>query len=92
MIITVNFVLQVALLDVDICGPSLARMLGVQDEAVHESADGWSKVFIDDNLSVMSIAFLLQEKNDAVIWRGPRKNQMIKKFLMVAVKEMALFY
>uniref|UniRef100_A0A0N5AFY6 Cytosolic Fe-S cluster assembly factor NUBP1 homolog n=1 Tax=Syphacia muris TaxID=451379 RepID=A0A0N5AFY6_9BILA len=73
--------LQVGLLDVDICGPSLARMLGVENEAVHESGEGWSTVYVEDNLSVMSIAFLLNVKDDAVIWRGPRKNQMIKKFL-----------
>ena len=29
----------------------------------------------------MSIAFLLDNRNDAVIWRGPRKNGLIKQFL-----------
>ncbi|KAK5984837.1 hypothetical protein GCK32_001914 [Trichostrongylus colubriformis] len=72
---------QVAILDVDICGPSQPRMLGVEEEEVHDSADGWTPVCVKDNLMLMSIAFLLGNKNDAVIWRGARKNGMIKQFL-----------
>ncbi|KAK6029015.1 Beta-ketoacyl synthase protein [Ostertagia ostertagi] len=72
---------QVAILDVDICGPSQPRMLGVEQEEVHDSADGWTPVSVKDNLMLMSIAFLLGNKNDAVIWRGARKNGMIKQFL-----------
>lgn len=30
----------------------------------------------------MSIAFLLDSRNEAVIWRGPRKNALIKQFLL----------
>ncbi|VDP47010.1 unnamed protein product [Heligmosomoides polygyrus] len=72
---------QVAILDVDICGPSQPRMLGVEDEEVHDSASGWTPVSVRENLMLMSIAFLLGNKNDAVIWRGARKNGMIKQFL-----------
>ncbi|CAJ0593328.1 unnamed protein product [Cylicocyclus nassatus] len=72
---------QVAILDVDICGPSQPRMLGVENEEVHDSADGWTPVSVRENLLLMSIAFLLGNKNDAVIWRGARKNGMIKQFL-----------
>jgi predicted Fe-Mo cluster-binding NifX family protein len=38
-------------------------------------------VEIDPNLKVMSIGFLLRDRDDAVIWRGPMKYQMIKQFL-----------
>jgi hypothetical protein len=31
-------------------------------------------VWVEDNLGVMSIGFMLPDKDDAVIWRGPRKN------------------
>jgi len=72
---------QVGLLDIDICGPSIPRMLGLEDQEVHQSNDGWTPVYYEDNLSVMSIGFLLSNKNDAVIWRGPRKNGLIKQFL-----------
>jgi Mrp family chromosome partitioning ATPase len=36
---------------------------------------------VDENLSVMSIGFLLSSLDDAVIWRGPKKNGLIKQFL-----------
>lgn len=66
---------NVAVLDVDICGPSQPRVMGVQDEQVHQSGSGWSPVYVDDNLSVMSIGFLLSSVDDAIIWRGPKKKR-----------------
>uniref|UniRef100_A0A3P8YDW7 AAA+ ATPase domain-containing protein n=1 Tax=Esox lucius TaxID=8010 RepID=A0A3P8YDW7_ESOLU len=72
---------EVALLDVDICGPSIPRIMGVEGEQVHQSGSGWSPVYVEDNLAVMSIGFLLSSPDDAVIWRGPKKNGMIKQFL-----------
>ncbi|XP_072385294.1 cytosolic Fe-S cluster assembly factor Nubp1 homolog [Diabrotica undecimpunctata] len=72
---------NVAVLDIDICGPSQPRVLGVQDESVHQSGSGWSPIYVEDNLSVMSIGFLLGSPDDAVIWRGPKKNGMIRQFL-----------
>ncbi|KAG9334913.1 hypothetical protein JZ751_006310 [Albula glossodonta] len=72
---------QVALLDVDICGPSIPRIMGLEGEQVHQSGSGWSPVYVEDNLAVMSIGFLLSSPDDAVIWRGPKKNGMIKQFL-----------
>ncbi|KAG7205779.1 hypothetical protein KM043_007725 [Ampulex compressa] len=73
--------LNVGVLDIDICGPSQPRVLGVLGEQVHQSGSGWSPVYIEDNLSLMSIGFLLGSPSDAVIWRGPKKNGMIKQFL-----------
>eukprot|EP00850_Spirogloea_muscicola_P005698 SM000026S08947 [mRNA] locus=s26:646312:647730:- [translate_table: standard] len=72
---------QVGLLDIDICGPSVPRMLGLEGEEIHQSAAGWSPVFVDDNLGVMSIGFMLPDPDEAVVWRGPRKNGLIKQFL-----------
>ena len=48
---------------------------------MHQSASGWSPVYVEDNLGVMSIGFMLPSKDDAIIWRGPRKNGLIKQFL-----------
>lgn len=72
---------NVGLLDVDICGPSVPRMLGLENQEVHQSNEGWSPVYVEDNLGVMSIGFMLPNKDDPVIWRGPRKNGLIKQFL-----------
>lgn len=68
-------------LDIDICGPSQPRMFGVLDEQVHQSGSGWSPVNVDENLSLMSIGFLLNSPDDAIIWRGPKKNGIIGQFL-----------
>ncbi|KAG8558380.1 hypothetical protein GDO81_016966 [Engystomops pustulosus] len=72
---------QIALLDVDICGPSIPKIMGLEGEQVHQSGSGWSPVYVEDNLAVMSVGFLLGSPDDAVIWRGPKKNGMIKQFL-----------
>ena len=37
---------QVALLDIDICGPSVPRIMGLEGENVHQSGSGWSPVFV----------------------------------------------
>lgn len=73
--------MDVGLLDVDICGPSVPRMLGLVGQDVHQSSAGWSPVYVDDRLAVMSIGFMLPNQDDAIIWRGPRKNGLIKQFL-----------
>lgn len=71
----------VGIMDTDICGPSIPKMMGVEDETIHVSGSGWSPVWVMDNLGVMSIQFMLPNRDDAVIWRGPKKNGLIKQFL-----------
>lgn len=43
----------------------------------------WVPVYTDEsqNLAVMSIGFLLNDRNNAVVWRGPKKTAMVKQFL-----------
>mmetsp|Transcript_7780 Transcript_7780/g.13700 ORF Transcript_7780/g.13700 Transcript_7780/m.13700 type:complete len:374 (+) Transcript_7780:138-1259(+) len=80
---------RVGLLDLDICGPSIPLMLGLKGREVHQSASGWSPVYVDVQgeseeedleLGVMSIGFLMPDPDSAVIWRGPRKNGLIQQF------------
>ncbi|KAK4521869.1 PPM-type phosphatase domain-containing protein [Mucor velutinosus] len=74
---------KVGVLDIDLTGPSIPRMLGLDGKKVHQASQGWVPVYADENqrLSCMSIGFLLTNKNDSVVWRGPKKNAMIKQFL-----------
>ena len=72
---------MVGIMDTDICGPSIPKMMGVETETIHVSNAGWSPVWVADNLGVMSIQFMLPNRDDAVIWRGPKKNGLIKQFL-----------
>ncbi|KAI8342385.1 P-loop containing nucleoside triphosphate hydrolase protein [Chlamydoabsidia padenii] len=72
---------QVGVMDVDICGPSVPTIMGAVGEQIHQSNTGWQPVYVQDNLGVMSIGFMLPDQDDAVIWRGPKKNGLIKQFL-----------
>ncbi|KAM7151383.1 cytosolic Fe-S cluster assembly factor NUBP2 isoform 2-T2 [Macrochelys suwanniensis] len=74
---------KVGILDVDLCGPSIPQMLKVQGKGVHQCDSGWVPVFVDQDksLSLMSIGFLLEKPDDAVVWRGPKKNALIKQFI-----------
>ena len=69
------------LLDIDICGPSAPRMMGVEADEVRQAASGWQPVWVSDKLCVMSIGFMLPSRDDAVVWRGVRKNGLMKQFL-----------
>jgi Mrp family chromosome partitioning ATPase len=72
---------QVGLLDVDICGPSIPKMMGLEGHQLHQSNFGWTPTYYEENLAVVSVGFMLPNKDDAVIWRGPKKNALIKQFL-----------
>ena len=77
---------KVGLLDVDIHGPSIPQILGItasRAELAPPGADSslLSPVVASPGLSVMSIGFLLENRDAAVIWRGPMKSNMIKQFL-----------
>jgi len=74
---------HVGLLDIDLCGPSIPRLVGLHGKDVKKSSDGWVPVYADEKklLGVMSIGFLLSDETSAVVWRGPKKNAMIKQFL-----------
>ena len=72
--------LQIGLLDVDICGPSIPRMMGLENEEIKESPQGMLPVYKEQNLAIMSIGYMLKDKKTPVIWRGPRKNGLIKEF------------
>jgi len=73
--------LKVGLLDVDIHGPNLAKMLGVEDKRLDVSSKGIMAVDVNDKLKLVSMAFLLQEPSLPVIWRGPMKMKVIQQFL-----------
>jgi len=73
--------LKVGLLDVDIHGPNLAKMLGVEDKKMDVTPEGIKAVEVNENLKLVSISFLLQDPSLPVIWRGPMKMKAIQQFL-----------
>jgi len=72
---------SVGLLDVDIHGPSIPTMLGLEREPAPAGRHGEILPVFLGELRVMSLGFFLQHPDDAVIWRGPMKMGVIKQFL-----------
>ena len=56
-------------------------MFGALNATIHHSSTGWSPVYITQNLSIISTSFLLPDHDAAVVWRGPRKNGLIRQFV-----------
>ena len=72
---------KVGLLDVDIHGPSIPGILNLNGQKLEAIGETIIPVKMNENLKVMSIGFMLENNDDAVIWRGPMKYQVIKQFL-----------
>ncbi|MFP4029696.1 MAG: P-loop NTPase [Candidatus Brocadiia bacterium] len=72
---------EVGLLDADIHGPSAPRIFNLEDQGASSDGENIVPVSYQDNLKIMSIGFLLQARNDAVIWRGPLKMNVLRQFL-----------
>jgi len=81
---------KVGVMDVDLCGPSIPAMFGVdKGHDVMRNADNmWIPVVAPASggrtISLMSIAFLIG-KNDPVVWKGPKKTAFIKDNLLAMV-------
>ncbi len=72
---------SVGLLDVDIHGPSVPRLMGLEGTRPVAHDGRMAPLELGENLKVMSIGFLLESGRDAVIWRGPMKYGVIRQFL-----------
>lgn len=74
--------LKTGLMDVDIHGPSVPKLLNLTDKRPGVKGEDIIPVtYQSDLLKVMSMGFLLQGTDQAVIWRGPLKYGMIKDFI-----------
>ncbi len=72
---------SVGLLDVDVHGPSIPRIMGLRGKRAKIKEPWLIPVKWNDNLKVISLGFLLPDDNEAVIWRGPVKGSLIKQFI-----------
>ncbi|KAE8355795.1 cytosolic Fe-S cluster assembly factor cfd1 [Aspergillus coremiiformis] len=82
---------SVGILDIDLTGPSIPRLVGLEDAKITQAPGGWVPVTVHPtstsdgarrgSLRCMSLGFLLRDRGDAVIWRGPKKTAMIRQFL-----------
>lgn len=73
---------SVGILDVDLHGPSVPNLLGLTSGIEpDEQGKKLLPVRYNDKLSVISMDSLLQDKNSAVLWRGPKKSAAIRQFI-----------
>jgi len=73
---------KVGILDVDIHGPNIAKMLGVEGaKLVGSQSGGIDPIEVLPNLKAVSIAFMIDSPDKPIIWRGPLKMITIKQFL-----------
>ncbi|MGC8658600.1 MAG: P-loop NTPase [Desulfomonilaceae bacterium] len=72
---------SVGLLDADVHGPNVPKMLGIDHMIPEMSVNGMSPVVASDNLKVISMAFLIEDPDTPVVWRGPMKHSLFQQFL-----------
>ena len=72
---------RVGLLDVDIHGPCIPKLLGVKGQKCQITPLGALPVEGPEGIKVVSMDFLIQDQETPIIWRGPLKMQVIKQFL-----------
>lgn len=74
--------MKTGLLDIDIHGPSVPKLLGLEKNRLMADKRGkLIPVEYGDRLKVISIGFLQENRDEAIIWRGPVKFGVIKQFL-----------
>lgn len=72
---------KTGLMDVDVHGPSIAQMLGLTEILDISEDHLLLPKQVNENLKVVSVQALMQDKDQAIIWRGPAKTGMIRQFV-----------
>jgi ATP-binding protein involved in chromosome partitioning len=72
---------RIGILDADIHGPSVPKMLGLRDARLQVGPPGTFPAIGPLNIKVVSMAFLLPSVEDPVVWRGPLKMTAIRQFM-----------
>jgi len=72
---------KVGILDADLHGPSVAKMLGFEGKKLQGSSEGIIPITISSNLIAVSMASLIETSDMPLIWRGPLKMMALKQFL-----------
>lgn len=69
------------LMDLDITGPNIPKMFKIEDKKLEVENDKLLPISVPPSLEVMSMAFLLPERDSAIMWRGPVKTGAIRQFI-----------
>lgn len=71
---------SVGIMDADITGPSIPRLMNVVDKKAYGTNDAIEPVIDKDGIKLMSLNFLMEDENQPVIWRGPIVGNAVKQF------------
>ncbi|MBW1972467.1 MAG: Mrp/NBP35 family ATP-binding protein [Deltaproteobacteria bacterium] len=71
----------VGLLDLDIHGPNIPKIMGIEEQSLKMNNKGIEPVSFLPNLKVVSIALLLYNREEPVIWRSPMKYGLIQQLI-----------
>lgn len=72
---------KVGILDVDIHGPNIIKIMGLEKEKLTGNGEKIEPVKAFPDMKVMSTALMLESEDTPLIWRGPLKMKLIKQFL-----------
>jgi Mrp family chromosome partitioning ATPase len=72
---------SVGILDIDLHGPNIAKMLGIEKHSLYGSEFGIQPVKVSDRLKAVSVALTGYDSDQPIIWRGPMKAAVIRQFL-----------
>lgn len=73
--------LKVGILDVDMHGPSIPTILGIDDRLTPKDEETLVPPRYQDKIAVVSMDSLLSDRDTAIIWRGPKKTAAIRQFI-----------
>ena len=73
--------LDVGLMDADIHGPDIPKILGIEEKRPQIEGSSFLPVPVLPRLKAISIGFLLPSRDSSVIWRGPMKYNAIRQFI-----------
>ena len=71
---------EVGILDADIHGPNVPKMLKLEDMRLEADENGIYPAEVPPRIKVMSMAFLSQDKDTPIVWRGPMKMGALRQF------------
>ena len=72
---------EVGILDADIHGPNVPKMLKLEDMRLEADENGIYPAEVPPRIKVMSMAFLSQDKDTPIVWRGPMKMGALRQFI-----------
>lgn len=71
---------KVGILDSDITGPSIPRLMGVKDHKAFSNGTDILPAENSDKIKVMSINLMVDNENDPIVWKGPMISNLVKQF------------